>query len=510
MGRLRDAAVRGALGASRVAPRSRGSSSSSSLLAGVGGALGVAWSREAALRLFVTTAPVSIPRVHEVAHRRPRRRLRRRSWRCVAALAVAVLPAWRVGRGDLQTVLRSRRHGTSDRRRPAGVRGTLLATQVALSVMLLAVGGLFVSEPRRVCCAWITGFAAEGVDDGRNRAGRRALPGHAGTCRALRSDSRARPRDAGRHRRGLDLGAAAHRRDLGRRDRSRIPIACRDREGRAPTTGSSDRSTSAPSAMPILQGRSIDARDRTSGDDPGGDLVAGGADAPGPARTRSAACSRVAIPRRPAPGRRRRRRRPHDGARQSDSPLMVYVPYWYNNEGKSVLVVRSRDDAHGGGRGGCAGPCTTSTPMIAIADGERRSGQVVDTAARRPPLSDVVVQRLRRGGAGDRDRRRLRDDGATACRAAGARLNIRVALGARASRSSRSSCARAPQRCARARRRCAAPPFSSSALSARASRSRRVLAACRGARARLRRPGRRTARRLGPLTAFAPRTRFCR
>jgi ABC-type antimicrobial peptide transport system permease subunit len=31
-------------------------------------------------------------------------------------------------------------------------------------------------------------------------------------------------------------------------------------------------------------------------------------------------------------------------ALESESPLMVYLPYWYNNEGKSVLVVRAPGD----------------------------------------------------------------------------------------------------------------------------------------------------------------------
>jgi ABC-type antimicrobial peptide transport system permease subunit len=30
---------------------------------------------------------------------------------------------------------------------------------------------------------------------------------------------------------------------------------------------------------------------------------------------------------------------------EAESPLMVYVPYWFNNEGKSVLVVRTPTDA---------------------------------------------------------------------------------------------------------------------------------------------------------------------
>jgi len=37
----------------------------------------------------------------------------------------------------------------------------------------------------------------------------------------------------------------------------------------------------------------------------------------------------------------------HVTALESEPPLMVYVPYWYNNEGKSVLVMRTRGDAAG-------------------------------------------------------------------------------------------------------------------------------------------------------------------
>jgi ABC-type antimicrobial peptide transport system permease subunit len=35
----------------------------------------------------------------------------------------------------------------------------------------------------------------------------------------------------------------------------------------------------------------------------------------------------------------------HPTSLETESPLMVYVPYWYNNEGKSVLVVRTASDA---------------------------------------------------------------------------------------------------------------------------------------------------------------------
>jgi len=35
----------------------------------------------------------------------------------------------------------------------------------------------------------------------------------------------------------------------------------------------------------------------------------------------------------------------HPTALEAESPLMVYVPYWFNNEGKSVLMVRTSHEA---------------------------------------------------------------------------------------------------------------------------------------------------------------------
>ena len=100
--------------------------------------------RRLALILFVRTAPIDLPRVSEVV-------IDGRvlgfaaSVGIVAGLLVALLPAWRVGRGDVQSTLRSGGHGATDR---GGLRAraTLLATQVALSVTLLVVTGLFVAS----------------------------------------------------------------------------------------------------------------------------------------------------------------------------------------------------------------------------------------------------------------------------------------------------------------------------------------------------------------------------
>src|SRR5204862_483649 len=54
-------------------------------------------------------------------------------------------PAWRMGRGDVQAALRGGGLGTTDRG-GLRVRATLLAMQVALSVTLLVITGLFVTS----------------------------------------------------------------------------------------------------------------------------------------------------------------------------------------------------------------------------------------------------------------------------------------------------------------------------------------------------------------------------
>jgi putative ABC transport system permease protein len=128
------------------------------VLAAAGGALGVVLAG-AALRIFVTTAPVTLPRVQEVV-------IDGRvvgfgaGVALVAALAVALLPAWRAGRGDLESVLRS--GGRTSDRGSQRMRSTLLTTQGALSVILLSVSGLFVSSLTRVLRV-NTGFTAEGA-----------------------------------------------------------------------------------------------------------------------------------------------------------------------------------------------------------------------------------------------------------------------------------------------------------------------------------------------------------
>ena len=146
LARLRDAAIRTALGASRGRLVAR-VIVEQLVLATVGGALGLAVAG-AALRLFVTTAPIDLPRVAEVGID-----LRVLAFAALAAvsagLAVAVVPAWRVARGDVQDVLRAG-GGTTIGGAGLRTRSVLLTVQVALAVGLLAVTTLLTMSLARL------------------------------------------------------------------------------------------------------------------------------------------------------------------------------------------------------------------------------------------------------------------------------------------------------------------------------------------------------------------------
>jgi predicted permease len=139
IGRQREAAIRAALGASR-SRLIAGALAEQTVLAAVGACLGL-WVAWAALALFVRTAPIDLPRVEEVT-------LDGRvvafaaSVSILAGLVIAMLPALRTSRRDVQASLRPGGHGsTTD---PIGMRSraVLLAVQVALSVTLLVTTAL--------------------------------------------------------------------------------------------------------------------------------------------------------------------------------------------------------------------------------------------------------------------------------------------------------------------------------------------------------------------------------
>jgi putative ABC transport system permease protein len=147
LGRLREAAIRSALGADsrRLIVKAL---IEQLLLAVVGGALGVGIA-SLALRLFIQTAPVDLPRVGDVT-------LDVRVLAFTAAVAilagllVAFVPAWRLARSDAQATLRAQTGAVASDRRSLRGQSTLLALQVALSVTLLVVTTLLGASLVRV------------------------------------------------------------------------------------------------------------------------------------------------------------------------------------------------------------------------------------------------------------------------------------------------------------------------------------------------------------------------
>jgi len=337
LGRMRDAAVRSALGASR-GRLVRGVVLEQLLLATTGGALGLLVAREG-LRLFVKTAPVDLPRASHVIV--DGRVLGFAAVVAIAAgLCVALLPAWRMSRGDVQATLRGGGNGTTDRG-GLRVRSTLLAVQVALSVTLLVATGLFVTSFLQLVRV-DPGFSAERVIAVEIAPVARRYP-DAKARAALYDRILAGVRDVP----GITSAAWT----------SSLPLTGETWVDAIATVGDTRRSSQRPSAnyrfigpeyfrtlsMPITKGRSIDERDRNHRVPPA---------------VISARAAQTLWPGEDPIGRQFARGDPdahfevvgvvvdgHPTALDAESPLMVYVPYWYNNEGKSVLVVRTRADA---------------------------------------------------------------------------------------------------------------------------------------------------------------------
>ena len=335
IGRLRDAAVRGALGASRWR-LVRAVIVDQIVLGAAGGVIGVALAG-AALRLFVATAPISLPRVQEVAI--DGRVLGVGAGIALfAALAVALLPAWRLGRGDLESVLRS--GGRTSDRGAQRVRSTLLTAQVGLSVMLLAAGGLFLSSLTRLL-RLDTGFAAEGAVTVEVAPGTSRYPDTA--ARAALYD-----RIFDRVRALPGITAAAWTSALPLTGETWVDRIVRpDRTGRENAASSANYRFIGPEyfraiGMPILQGRNIEAQDRAATPTPA--VISSrtvrtlwpGEDVVGREFTRSDPAQRFRIVGVVPDGR--------VTVLESEPPLMVYLPYWFNNEGKSVLIVRAQGD----------------------------------------------------------------------------------------------------------------------------------------------------------------------
>ena len=117
-------------------------------LAAIGGTLGVI-AAAASLRFLVRLAPANLPRVDEVGL----------DFRVLAfAIGITVLtgllfglaPAWHARRADPQDALKSGGRGLSGGVSGARLRGTLVAAEVGLSVVLLVTAGLLMSSFARL------------------------------------------------------------------------------------------------------------------------------------------------------------------------------------------------------------------------------------------------------------------------------------------------------------------------------------------------------------------------
>jgi predicted permease len=337
LGRMRDAAVRSALGASR-ARLVRGIVVEQLLLAASGGALGLLVAR-AGLNLFVKTAPIDLPRVNDVVID-ARVLAFAGSVAILAGLLVALLPAWRMGRSDVQATLRAGGHGTTDRG-GARVRGALLALQVALSVALLVVTGLFVTSFVKLLRV-DPGFSPDNVVAVEIAPVARRYPDT--QARAALYD-----RILALVRSLSGISAAAWTSALPLTGETWVDVIVR--------FGDTRQSSLRPSAnyrfvgpeyfralsMPITKGRSIEERDRSRAVVPAvisaraAQTMWPGEDPIGQQFTRGDPSGHFEVVGVVVDG--------HPTALEAESPLMVYVPYWHNNEGKSVLVVRTPADA---------------------------------------------------------------------------------------------------------------------------------------------------------------------
>jgi predicted permease len=147
LARTRDVAIRSALGAGRRRLLAR-AALDFALLAAAGGALGL-WIAHAALRVFVQTAPVDLPRIEEVAID-ARVVLFAMAITGITGLLVAILPVLHLGGRDPQTALRSGSSAAGQGAAGVRARTALTAVQVALAVTLHTVTALIGTSLLRV------------------------------------------------------------------------------------------------------------------------------------------------------------------------------------------------------------------------------------------------------------------------------------------------------------------------------------------------------------------------
>jgi predicted permease len=154
--RLREAAIRTALGASRV----RQMLTESALPGMLGGALGILLA-SFGVRAIVSAAPLGIPRLAEVSID-GRVLLFAIFISVVTAALFGIIPAWRVAHTEPQDALKSGATNTTESRRTRRVHSSLIGLEVALSTVLLILAGLFTSSLVHLLRV-DSGFSAEHV-----------------------------------------------------------------------------------------------------------------------------------------------------------------------------------------------------------------------------------------------------------------------------------------------------------------------------------------------------------
>jgi predicted permease len=142
-GRMREAAIRASLGATR-GRLMRQMLTESLLLSLLGGALGV-WLASFGVRWLVQAAPVNLPRLEEIT-------MDVRAFLFAAVLAIftgalfGILPAWRIARVELNDALKSGGRSATENRGTRKLRESLIGFEVGLSTLLLMLAGLLTAS----------------------------------------------------------------------------------------------------------------------------------------------------------------------------------------------------------------------------------------------------------------------------------------------------------------------------------------------------------------------------
>ena len=157
--RMREAAIRTALGASR-ARLVRQMLTESLLLGILGGALGILLA-SFGVSTLVRAAPPGVPRLAEVSID-GRVLLFAIVISVVTAALFGILPAWQVAHTEPQDALKSGATNTTESRRTRRLRSSLIGLEVALSTVLLILAGLFTSSLVHLLRV-NTGFTAEHI-----------------------------------------------------------------------------------------------------------------------------------------------------------------------------------------------------------------------------------------------------------------------------------------------------------------------------------------------------------